>query len=45
MYAAGAAYQHNNSQLLIRKLKETESYGTVLPCGTVYYAVQGGSNF
>ena len=22
-----------------------ESYGAVLSCGTVYYAVQGGSNF
>ena len=22
-----------------------ESYGAVLLCGTVYYAVQGGSNF
>ena len=22
-----------------------ESYRAVLPCGTVYYAVQGGSNF
>ena len=22
-----------------------ESYGVVLACGTVYYAVQGGSNF
>ena len=22
-----------------------ESYGIVLSCGTVYYAVQGGSNF
>ena len=22
-----------------------ESYGVVLPCGSVYYAVQGGSNF
>ena len=23
----------------------SESYWAVLPCGTVYYAVQGGSNF
>ena len=24
---------------------ESESYWAVLSCGTVYYAVQGGSNF
>ena len=40
---------HSDRQKLLNETQvcdhSNESYSAVLSCGTVYYAVQGGSNF
>ena len=45
LYKVGLSIRSVDKTLVCDRSIETYQYRAVLSCGTVYYAVQGGSNF
>ena len=45
LYKVGLSSKSVDETLVCDRSIETYQYRAVLSCGTVYYAVQGGSNF